>query len=137
MGNKSQAAGILIIISGAIGLLSSLFTPAMIPMMKEIMSDPGVWEGTMTAAQIDSFVEFMGTFMIVMALIGIALSILAILGGVYAMRRRAWGLALAGSIASILLFFPTGIPAVVFTALSRSEFENDATNAVIKTGGSA
>jgi hypothetical protein len=49
--------------------------------------------------------------------------ILAIVGGIYALRRKIWGLALAGSIAA---FFPSwilGIAAIVFTALSKNEFE--------------
>jgi hypothetical protein len=53
------------------------------------------------------------------------LGILAIVGGVYALRRKVWGLALAGSIASLFsvhLFF-LGIAAIVFTALSKNEFE--------------
>jgi hypothetical protein len=53
------------------------------------------------------------------------LGILAIVGGVYALRRKVWGLALAGSISSLFsihLFF-LGIAAIVFTALSKNEFE--------------
>lgn len=53
------------------------------------------------------------------------LGILAIVGGVFALRRKVWGLALAGSIVSLfsLHFFILGIAAVVFTALSKNEFE--------------
>jgi hypothetical protein len=50
-------------------------------------------------------------------------AILAIVGGIYALQRKVWGLALAGSIAA---FFPSwllGIAAIVFTALSKNEFE--------------
>jgi hypothetical protein len=49
--------------------------------------------------------------------------ILAIVGGIYALQRKIWGLALAGSIAA---FFPSwilGIAAIVFIALSKNEFE--------------
>lgn len=49
--------------------------------------------------------------------------ILAIVGGIYAIRRKMWGLALAGSIAA---FFPSwilGIAAIVLTILSKKEFE--------------
>ena len=50
-------------------------------------------------------------------------TILALVGGIYALQRKKWGLALAGSIAA---FFPTGllgIAAIIFTALSKKEFE--------------
>ena len=50
------------------------------------------------------------------------IAILAVIGGIYALQRRYWGLALAGSIAAILVFFPTGIAAVIFVALSKNEF---------------
>jgi hypothetical protein len=53
------------------------------------------------------------------------LAILAIVGGVYALRRKVWGLALAGSIASLFApyFLLLAIAAIVFTALSKKEFE--------------
>jgi hypothetical protein len=54
----------------------------------------------------------------------ILIAILAIVGGIYAMRRKIWGLALAGSIAAF--FSPCwylGVAAIVFTALSKKEFE--------------
>jgi len=45
-------------------------------------------------------------------------------GGVYALQRKKWGLALVGSIAA---FFPPkwilGIAAIVLTVLAREEFE--------------
>ena len=54
----------------------------------------------------------------------ILIAILAIVGGIYALQRKIWGLALAGSIAAF--FSPTwvlGVAAIVFTALSKNEFE--------------
>ena len=51
------------------------------------------------------------------------LVILAIVGGVYALKRKTWGLALAGSIAAIFISCPLGIAAIVFTILSKNEFE--------------
>ena len=49
--------------------------------------------------------------------------ILAIIGGVYALKRKIWGLALAGSIAAIIISWPLGIASTVFTAISKNEFE--------------
>jgi uncharacterized membrane protein HdeD (DUF308 family) len=48
--------------------------------------------------------------------------IIAIIGGIFALQRKCWGLALAGSIAA---FFPAsilGLGSVVFIAISRDEF---------------
>ena len=53
----------------------------------------------------------------------VAASVLAFVGGIYAIQRRKWGLALAGSVAA---FFPCGIfglMSVILLILSRDEFE--------------
>jgi hypothetical protein len=49
--------------------------------------------------------------------------ILAIVGGIYALQRKIWGLALAGSIAAFFPCWILGLPAIVLTALSKNEFE--------------
>ena len=43
-------------------------------------------------------------------------------GGIYALARKRWGLALAGSIVATSFLWPLGIPAIVFTVLSKNEF---------------
>jgi hypothetical protein len=48
--------------------------------------------------------------------------ILAIIGGILSIQRKAWGWALAGSIASIFPSFYLGIASVVLIAMSRNEF---------------
>lgn len=59
----------------------------------------------------------------VVATLTIVLGLAAIAGGVCALMRRQWTLALVGSICSILLVVPVGIPATVFVASGKSEFE--------------
>jgi len=49
--------------------------------------------------------------------------ILALVGGIYALRRKRWGLALAGSIGAFLPSSLLGMASVVLTALSIKEFE--------------
>jgi len=44
-------------------------------------------------------------------------------GGVFALRRRFWGLALAGSICALSGATVLGILAIVFVVMGRSEFE--------------
>jgi len=54
----------------------------------------------------------------------IAVGIIAIVGGSYALRRRVWGLALAGSICALLgPWAILGILAIIFVSLGKSEFE--------------
>lgn len=50
------------------------------------------------------------------------LAILAVIGGIYAIRRKAWGLALAGSISAFFCCFILGIIAIPLIAISHSEF---------------
>lgn len=54
---------------------------------------------------------------------------LGIAGGICALRRRKWGLALAGAIAVVLPASELGIAALVLVALARDEFEVDAPDA--------
>ncbi|MFC1873705.1 hypothetical protein ACFLYX_00195 [Chloroflexota bacterium] len=52
----------------------------------------------------------------------IVLALLAIAGGILAVRRKRWRWALTGSIAAVLSLIFLGIPAVVLIALSQDEF---------------
>jgi hypothetical protein len=51
-----------------------------------------------------------------------ALGIVAVIGGVYAIRRRVFGLALAGAICGLIPLNPLGLLAVIFIAVSKREF---------------
>ncbi len=109
------AAGILIIIAGATELFGGLILSALAPsLITELFWMP--WLG----------VAF------VVALI--ALGIVAIVGGIFSLRRRAWGLALTGAIcsagATCSLFLPpitvlgiSPILALIFVAISKPEFK--------------
>ena len=52
------------------------------------------------------------------ALVGV----LGIVGGVFALKKNRWSLALAGAIAGTVTFFPCGIPAIIFVTLAKQEF---------------
>jgi len=67
--------------------------------------------------------RFITIFMIPWAIFMLAASILAIVGGIRALRKKTWGLALAGSIGALFGSSPLGVAAIIFTALSKSEFE--------------
>ena len=54
----------------------------------------------------------------------IILGIIAIVGGTYALRRRIWGLALAGSICALIgPWGLLGLLAIIFVILGKGEFE--------------
>jgi hypothetical protein len=51
------------------------------------------------------------------------LGTLAIVGGIYALRRKMLGLALAGSIAAFLPWSFLGLASIILIVLSKNEFE--------------
>jgi hypothetical protein len=53
----------------------------------------------------------------------IILGVVALIGGIYTLRRRLWGMALAGAIAAFLPSGILGILAIIFIALSKNEFK--------------
>jgi hypothetical protein len=114
MENKSQVAGILSIISGALGVLGMAWMLIVIRVMRVILEqDPTVPH------------EFFRIMTIVYLGIGIVLTligILGIIGGVFAIKRKYWGLALAGAIASVFTFFPCGIAAIIIISMAKPEF---------------
>jgi len=63
----------------------------------------------------------------------LVIGIVAIIGGIFAIRRHVWGLALAGAICAL---FPPhvavlGILAIIFVALSKGEFDQSITKATM------
>ena len=49
--------------------------------------------------------------------------VLAIVGGIYALSRKRWGLALAGSIAALFPILLPGIVSIILTVKSKKEFQ--------------
>ena len=116
MSNKHQVAGILNIVSGVIGLFWALMFLLAAAFFQFALDSAELSDLTLDE---QSFVYGIILFTCIFSFI---LSILAIVGGVFALQRKVWGLTLVGAIAGILTFFPTGIPAIIFVALSREEF---------------
>jgi hypothetical protein len=53
----------------------------------------------------------------------IVLGLVAIVGGIYALQRRVWGLALGGSICALICpWFVLGLLAIIFVSLGKREF---------------
>jgi hypothetical protein len=50
-------------------------------------------------------------------------AVIAIAGGAFAIRKRTWGLALAGSIFAVFCAWIFGIPAIVFTVVGKKHFK--------------
>ena len=65
---------------------------------------------------------FITTLIAILSAMLIVPGLLSILGGVCALKRTMWGMALTGSVVTFLASVVPGIPAIVLTALSKKEF---------------
>ena len=117
------AGGVLSIVAGALEVVGGvmiavltigiriLFGLGIMPM------HPGDWFG-----HIMPFMPVIPMWLIVVGVPLFALGIVAIVGGVSALRRRSFGLSLAGAVCALPVA-PLGILAVIFVAVSNREFE--------------
>lgn len=128
MSNNSKVGGILSVITGSIGFMGLIITVISLSAMADKTSFNSYYSGTMTY---EEYVSFTHIFISLALSFGIVFSGLALAGGILALKKKLWGLALAGSIVSIFVFFPCGIPAVVFTAMGRQEFNRNPVEAAI------
>ena len=112
-------AGILNIISGVLVLIGGIVVATM--------------DATVVTAITRYFMYSVGPdvaltpLVVTIVIVGLAAvliisGIISISGGICALKRRLWGWALTGAIFTFSYLPPTGIPAIVFTALSKKEF---------------
>ncbi len=116
MQSNAKVGGILSIISGAF----SVFWLACILLMFLVMTNESLYPD-ITEMSAD-FSRIMLIFYSIFGGFFVILGILAIIGGIFALRRKIWGLALTGAIAGTFVFFPCGIPAIIFVSLGKQEF---------------
>ena len=109
-------SGILEIICGTFKLMGGF---GLIIAIIAVESNPYIDIDAFTGGIPVNAVAILWTLTIPLALLGI----LSILGGIYALQRRNWGLALAGSIAAAMPSSLLGIAAIVLIALSKKDFE--------------
>ena len=112
--NKPTVAGILAIIPG---VLSFFWAVA-------LFIGFGVTSGTFDIpGGVGDIPRFVPGIIMGWAIESAITAILALVGGIFAVQRKKWEWALAGSIAAIFAFLPLGIAAVILTAQSKDEFE--------------
>jgi hypothetical protein len=71
-----------------------------------------------TIAAVAPLALFLGAVILLVILIA-----LAILGGIYAIQRKRFGLALTGAIAALLPFSLLGLASIILLAISKDEFD--------------
>jgi len=109
---KPMTAGILNIVAGVfavigfIGLIIGGF----------VTSNPAVFRGDIPPVNVSAICFGL-------CIPSLIIGVLGILGGVYAVQRRRWGLSLAGAIACIFSSFILGVLATIFLAMSKNEFD--------------
>ena len=134
MKGKSLIAGILSIVSGACGVLGFLAFIVSSLAMFYLMFQPST-RGTLPSPITPfprEFIAFiivyyigMDPVMKLLIIIGIVMMVigsLGIAGGVLAIKKRSWPIALAGAIAGLITFYQIGIAAIVFTVMAKDEF---------------
>lgn len=105
---KPTAAGVLSIIGGALNILValalSMFMPIAAPFRFTLISVGAI------------------------GILWLAAGIMAIIGGIFALQRRRWGLSLAGAVCALMPPATLlGIVSTVFVALAREDFEAGST----------
>ena len=116
---KPTVAGILNIIVGSVRLLGVFGVTIAIIVLKTAL----YWWNLIKRDVYPMTLEFIVSILIVVAVFLAVAGILSLLGGISALQRKRWGLALAGSIASVFGPVVLGIPALIFTAISKDEFD--------------
>src|SRR2546426_11078113 len=105
---KPMIAGILLVVAGVMAII--------------------VWALIFTNPLTFFLAAFLPGLVVICGAIAFALSILTLLGGVMALRRRMWGLALVGSILGLFIIGPFGVSSLlafvglIILAISRKEF---------------
>jgi len=119
--NKHTIAGVLSIISGGLGVIGAITLIAAIFLVSFFATVESSYESPWQ--EDGAFLIFIALFYGILGLIYVALGILGIVGGIFCLKKKHWGLSLAAAIAGAITFFPCGIAAIVFTALAKPEFQ--------------
>ena len=113
---KPLVGGIIAITAGVFDLLGTLGLTIAIAVIGT--SDFVITEVDIYPLTVSGLNAILATIAVYLGVAGVV----AIVGGIFALQRKLWGLALAGSIAAVLPFWVFGITSIVFTAISKEEF---------------
>ncbi len=112
---KPTAAGILTIVAGGMGIGLGAYVTA----FREMITNLVIMYGAVSLAEL-------GEFFAVFSGMAIVLGTIALIGGICALKRHYWGMALAGAICALPMIpigTPLGILAIVFVSKSKKEFK--------------
>jgi hypothetical protein len=112
-------AGLLLILAGMLGLFTWASALALDPSMIQAILPP---DSPITAEQLQSVLLLCGA-------IGCVCSFLTLAGGIVTLKRKAWGLAIIGSVLGLFTIGPIFIGSIlsliglILVALSKKEFQ--------------
>ncbi|MFP3898025.1 MAG: hypothetical protein ACLFVD_01770 [Dehalococcoidia bacterium] len=106
---KPTAAGVLCIVAGVADLGFGVLVFAAASLVQRALAFTDM--------------EWLAWLLVALSPLWFVLGIVAIVGGVFALRRRVWGLAPAGAICALSGCSLFGILAIIFVALARREFD--------------
>jgi len=118
---KPMVAGILNIVGGALRILGSI--AVLIGIMFFILVATSVGPGPVPEMDRWLIPGVLETILIIAVVFLLIVGIISIIGGIYALQRKKWGLALGGSIVAIFGSSVMGILATIFIAMAKDEFE--------------
>jgi len=132
---KPTTAGVLAIIAGGMGIGRGALLLALAGLLgrlsaytTEISDLIRQWAGVIIPGTADipaiitEIISISSTVLIVIGAVSLTFGIIALAGGIQAVRRRAWGLALAGSILAIASSALLGILSIIFVSMGKKEF---------------
>ncbi len=96
-----KTAGILTIIGGVIGIVAGAFALGATAALAALTGMFGL--------------EAIGGGLL-------ALGIIALIGGLFILRKRAWGFSLAGAICAMFPCVPLGVVAIIFVSMAKKKF---------------
>ena len=117
---KPAVAGILNIIVGVVNLFGMFIVVVILV---------GIGGGMLAISRMADWMPvglsgFVEGVMVIIAILLLVFSALPLIGGIYAVQRKNWVWALAGSVIAILSSAPLGITSTVLIALAKNEFES-------------
>jgi hypothetical protein len=115
--SKSTAAGILDIAAGVSALAGSLVTAT-------IALIAGGLIGAAVEPEMEAVALLPAALLVPVAVFFLTAGVVAVAGGVAAVRRSSWGWTIAGAVAALVCFLPLGVAAVVLTILAEPEFRS-------------
>ncbi len=132
---RTTTAGILLIIAGAIGIARGGFMMVLGGIvgrltgvsaeLSDLMSE---WLGAFVPGTVDipllvtRVISISSYVLTVIGIVSLAFGIVSLVGGIQAIRRKVWGLALAGSILAIPASPVLGILSIIFVSTGKKEF---------------